>query len=79
MQAPSCSVVQLCNGSPTAVVFGTNGQGVPPCHLQVLDSGAFAIEDALGVVWTLNNKLVGPTGNGVLAAGQTLAQVTMGA
>ena len=55
--------------------FNTTGQGVPPCHLQVLNSGQFAVEDSYGVTWTLNNKLAVPTGNGVMRPGQTLAQV----
>ena len=78
MQGPTCAVQQTCNGAGTSVVFGVQGLGIAPCHLQVLNSGGFAIVDSQGVAWSFNNVLNTPGANsGTLAVGQTLAQVTL--
>lgn len=77
MQAPACAVALLDATGTTVVNFNATGQGIPPCHLQVLNSGAFAIEDSLNVIWTLNGKIAVPAANsGVMAVGQTLLMVS---
>lgn len=45
--------------------------------LQVVDSGAFVVEDVYGVVWSANGKPNVPTVNGVMTVGQVLQQVML--
>ena len=69
-----CNVVMKSASGTVLYNFNNANKGTSPCRLQMLNTGQAAIVDSMNVVWSLDAQPAGPTSNGTLLAGQTIAQ-----